>query len=260
MNLSLNRKRAAWAAKALAAFGREVGEDDTRTLIPDLIADLGHLASLRRLDFLRIAAQALSVWAYERKAPEGTGPCPQTCTTFGSNEAGRHGKGAALHARQLYGAQNGVGFGRTGDAWAIPTKDAHLRALPLERIAHYVGLFLTYAREHPEATFKVAAIRTGLAAYKHEDIAPMFARAPENCPTSDGMAKPPRIPPRTLNQKTMPRAHPRLAKVLQRIDKRLTRTRRHAVLSIANRKIHHQNAPRAAIRSGYTTPARAPSR
>src|SRR5262249_41455073 len=30
---------------------------------------------------------------------------------FGSNEAGRHGKGAALHARKHYGAKYGVGFG-----------------------------------------------------------------------------------------------------------------------------------------------------
>jgi hypothetical protein len=100
---------------------------------------------------------------------------------FGSNEAGRHGKGAALHARKRYGAKYGVGFGRTGNAWAIPTKDAQLRTLPLERIAHHVGLFLIYAREHPELMFKVTAVGTGLAGYKHEDIAPMFAGAPANC-------------------------------------------------------------------------------
>ena len=30
---------------------------------------------------------------------------------FGSNEAGRHGKGAALYAKQHYGAEYGVGNG-----------------------------------------------------------------------------------------------------------------------------------------------------
>jgi len=104
---------------------------------------------------------------------------------FGSNEAGRHGKGAALHARQHYRAEYGVGFGRTGDAWAIPTKDARLRTLPLERIRQYVEQFLTYANEHPELTFKVTAIGTGLAGYKHDDIAPMFAHAPPNCRLPD---------------------------------------------------------------------------
>jgi hypothetical protein len=104
---------------------------------------------------------------------------------FGSNEAGRHGKGAALYARRHYGAKYGVGVGRTGDAWAIPTKDGELRTLSLERIAHYVGQFLTYAEVHPELLFKVTAIGTGLAGYKHEDIAPMFARAPANCHLPD---------------------------------------------------------------------------
>jgi hypothetical protein len=100
---------------------------------------------------------------------------------FGSNEAGRHGKGAALHARRHYGAKYGIGFGRTGNAWAIPTRDADLRTLPLDRIAHYVRQFLVYADQHPELMFKVTPIGTGLAGYAHEDIAPMFARAAANC-------------------------------------------------------------------------------
>jgi hypothetical protein len=100
---------------------------------------------------------------------------------FGSNEAGRHGKGAALHARKEYGAEYGVGLGRTGDAWAIPTKDAKLRTLPLVKIEQYVAQFLSYAGAHPELMFKVTAIGTGLAGYKHEDIAPMFAGAAANC-------------------------------------------------------------------------------
>jgi hypothetical protein len=100
---------------------------------------------------------------------------------FGSNEAGRHGKGAALHARKHYGAEYGVGAGRTGDAYAIPTKDKKLQTLPLAKIHQYVGEFLVYAADHPELIFKVTAIGTGLAGYRHEDIAPMFARAPANC-------------------------------------------------------------------------------
>ena len=54
---------------------------------------------------------------------------PNEIFVFGSNEAGRHGKGAALHASRHYGATYGVGFGRTGDAWAIPTKDARRRLI-----------------------------------------------------------------------------------------------------------------------------------
>ena len=71
------RQRAGWAAKAIAAFRAKVGDDDTATLIQDLIADLGHLASSENLNFPRIAARGISTWAYERREPNGDGPNPQ---------------------------------------------------------------------------------------------------------------------------------------------------------------------------------------
>lgn len=100
---------------------------------------------------------------------------------FGSNLAGRHGKGAALEARNNYGAQYGVGKGRTGHSYAIPTKDRQIRTLPLDDIAESVAEFLDYARTHTCERFRVTAIGTGLACYRHEQIAPMFAAAPSNC-------------------------------------------------------------------------------
>jgi hypothetical protein len=100
---------------------------------------------------------------------------------FGSNLAGRHGKGAALHARQKYGAVYGVGVGRTGSAYAIPTKDHSIQTLPLESILPYVESFLHYANEHSELTFLVTRVGCGLAGYKDSDIAPMFYGAPSNC-------------------------------------------------------------------------------
>lgn len=100
---------------------------------------------------------------------------------YGSNLAGRNGRGSALHAKKYYGAKNGVGFGPTGNAYAIPTKDEHLKVLPLNTIRRYVADFLNYARQHPELEFLVVAIGTGLAGYKHEDISPMFMYAPDNC-------------------------------------------------------------------------------
>lgn len=100
---------------------------------------------------------------------------------FGSNLAGRHGAGAALCARKEHGAVYGVGLGRTGNSWAIPTKDQSIQTLPLKRIEQYVGMFIAYARLHPELSFQVTAIGTGLAGYSHEQIAPMFRDAPSNC-------------------------------------------------------------------------------
>lgn len=99
---------------------------------------------------------------------------------FGSNLAGRHGKGAALEARQRWGAIYGQGEGPQGDSYAIPTKDARLNVLPLEDIWDKVRWFIKHAEENGDNSFLVTAIGCGLAGYKPEQIAPLFAGAPEN--------------------------------------------------------------------------------
>lgn len=108
---------------------------------------------------------------------------------FGSNLAGRHGKGAALAARNYHEAEYGVGVGRTGNAYAIPTKDRHLHVLPLSRIKVYVDDFIEYAKEHPELKFEVTKIGCGLAGYKEFEISPMFSGAPINCDLPDWWRK-----------------------------------------------------------------------
>lgn len=99
---------------------------------------------------------------------------------FGSNEAGRHGKGAALYARQHHGAIYGQGVGRQGDSYAIPTKDGALRTLPIRDIQGYANAFISYACRNSNLQFKLTAIGCGLAGYKPSDIAPLFAHAPAN--------------------------------------------------------------------------------
>lgn len=100
---------------------------------------------------------------------------------FGSNLAGRHGAGAAKHAYRFREAKYGVGEGRTGECYAIPTKDQHLRVLPLWAIEKAVLSFLAYAARHPELRFQVTGIGTGHAGYTPGDIGPMFRHAPPNC-------------------------------------------------------------------------------
>jgi hypothetical protein len=106
---------------------------------------------------------------------------PAVVFVFGSNRAGRHGKGAALYARQHHGAIYGQGEGLQGQSYAIPTKDADLRSLPLPQIRQHVATFLRFAKSRPDLTFQVTAIGCGLAGYKPADIAPMFLDAPMNC-------------------------------------------------------------------------------
>ena len=99
---------------------------------------------------------------------------------FGSNLAGRHGKGAAATAKLLFGAKYGVGVGPTGQCYAIPTKDRNIQTLPLKQIEKHVKDFIEYAYAHPRHRFLVTPIGTGLAGYSAEEIAPMFIGSPEN--------------------------------------------------------------------------------
>lgn len=93
---------------------------------------------------------------------------------FGSNLAGYHGKGAALYAKRHWGAEQGVGEGPTGQAYAIPTKDENLRVLPLERIERALCRFLWFAEElhkrNSDRLFLLTPIGTGLAGYDKRQI------------------------------------------------------------------------------------------
>jgi len=89
---------------------------------------------------------------------------------FGSNLAGRHGRGDALYAKQHYRAEYGVGEGRTGDAYAIPTKDYNLGVISFDRIQLYVSDFVEYARNNPNDTFILTPIGAGLAGYSRSEI------------------------------------------------------------------------------------------
>jgi hypothetical protein len=111
---------------------------------------------------------------------------------FGSNLAGRHGKGAALEARQKHGAIYGQGVGFQGRSYAIPTKDSHIQTLPLPSIGKYVREFIAFAEINPNMRFNVTRIGCGLAGYDWDkDVRPLFpAKLPANCifvePTSPG--------------------------------------------------------------------------
>lgn len=107
---------------------------------------------------------------------------------FGSNLAGRHGKGAALCAVQHHGAIYGQGVGLQGSSYAIPTKDERIRTLSLDVINGYVDEFMDFAASHPQMKFHVTAIGCGLAGYSPQDIAPMFSGVPDNCRLPDVFA------------------------------------------------------------------------
>ncbi len=106
---------------------------------------------------------------------------PAGIYVFGSNMRGRHGAGTAKIAARDFGAEEGVGHGFTGMAYAIPTRDRTIyRTLPLYVIAPYVATFLDDARDRPDMRFYVVAIGCGNAGYTAAHIAPMFARHTDN--------------------------------------------------------------------------------
>lgn len=111
---------------------------------------------------------------------------------FGSNEAGRHGKGAAKTAINYFGAIYGLGLGLDPYrlSYAIPTKDKHLRPLSLQTINNYVGMFIycTHSERMSDKRFFITKIGCGLAGNQPSDIAPMFKTA-ANCVFPESWSK-----------------------------------------------------------------------
>ena len=99
---------------------------------------------------------------------------------FGSNLAGRHGKGAAEYARNVFGARMGVGEGPTGSAYALPTRGERIQTRKLLDIAVSAQRFIDYAKARPDIDFRLTPVGCGLAGYAHKHIAPLFFDAPAN--------------------------------------------------------------------------------
>lgn len=91
---------------------------------------------------------------------------------FGSNLGGQHGGGAAAAAIRYFGAVWGQGVGMQGQCYAIPTMHGGVDA-----ILPYVDEFIQYAKGHPDLTFLVTRIGCGIAGFKDEQMAPLFAAA-----------------------------------------------------------------------------------
>lgn len=97
---------------------------------------------------------------------------PDDIFVFGSNLAGHHHGGAARVAYEKFGAVWGQGVGIQGQSYAIPTMQGGV-----ETIKPYVDEFINLAREWDQNTFYVTRIGCGIAGFKDEEIAPLFADA-----------------------------------------------------------------------------------
>ena len=97
---------------------------------------------------------------------------PNEIFVFGSNLAGSHGGGAARLAFNRFGAVWGQGVGLQGQSYGIPTMQGGV-----ETIKPYVDDFIEFAKQHPEQKFLVTKIGCGIAGFKVDEIAPLFAQA-----------------------------------------------------------------------------------
>lgn len=91
---------------------------------------------------------------------------------FGSNLEGMHGGGAARTAVEHFGAIWGQGVGLQGKSYGIPTMQGGI-----ETIKPYVDEFIEFAKQRRDLFFYVTKIGCGIACFKEEEIAPLFAEA-----------------------------------------------------------------------------------
>lgn len=120
-----------------------------------------------------------------RYHPDKTLPENGEVFVFGSNEAGIHGLGAALVAKNNFGARVGVGVGYmtrggTKHCYAIPTKNKAIKSLSVSVIHRYIEQFVLFSRSHSYATYYVTRVGCGLAGHKDSMIAPLFADCGDN--------------------------------------------------------------------------------
>jgi hypothetical protein len=98
---------------------------------------------------------------------------------FGSNKQARHGKGAALTAKNKFGAIYGQSQGLQGQSYAIITKELRKEYQPvsLGEIKLGVDTFIQFAKDNKHLTFYVVELGCNLAYFTVEEIAPLFKLA-----------------------------------------------------------------------------------
>jgi len=104
---------------------------------------------------------------------------PNQIFVFGSNTQGRHGKGAALKAKERFGAIYGQAYGLQGQSYAIVTKDLTTYKHPSissEHIINQIKKLYLFAEENRNLEFLVAysGTKINLNGYSNQEMFDMF--------------------------------------------------------------------------------------
>ena len=105
---------------------------------------------------------------------------PHQIFVFGANKQGIHSLGAALTAKEQFGAEMYNGEGLQGQSYALPTKSTPYKRLSLSEVKESVDRFIKFAHDRPGLTFFLSKVGTGYANFKEEEIIPLFKNAPDN--------------------------------------------------------------------------------
>jgi hypothetical protein len=101
---------------------------------------------------------------------------PNEVIVIGANAKGRHGKGAALQASQFFGLLEGFSEGLCNQTYAFPTVEKlyPYTPIPLTKFGLYVERFRQCVHQNQDKIFYLTSVGTGLAGYKHHQVAPLF--------------------------------------------------------------------------------------
>jgi hypothetical protein len=126
---------------------------------------------------------------------------PNEVFVFGSNAEGVHGKGAALLAKQKFGAKQGQSEGLQGQSYAVITKKNWRveKSSSLEEIKQQLDTFLDYAANDNNKFF-VTKLGSSLAGYTTEEIKQLFRELHNENPITDNVILPKEYEVRTTVQ------------------------------------------------------------
>lgn len=99
---------------------------------------------------------------------------------FGSNLWGNHAGGAALLAKENFGAEDGIGEGLTGHCYAFPTLEREMTKRGWNALTNSRDRLYATARALPEYTFLLTPVGTGIAGYDYGTIELLFEQLPPN--------------------------------------------------------------------------------
>lgn len=95
---------------------------------------------------------------------------------FGSNLKGIHGAGAALHAKTLYGAIQGVGEGLMGLSYALATKRTPWEKMTLSEVEFSIEKFCEFIKSRQDLNFYITRVGCNLAGFNDEQISGLFKK------------------------------------------------------------------------------------